>query len=231
MPISLGTSTSVMSLPVLAGALVGWPPSYALAATVPAPPSQGSGFTARSSAPSQRSWASAVPASNAMPKAAVNVLNMLASPPYGCFVIFCGDRLRSTLAGAAALNEVGEEYRKDQHGSDHDDRGVTLDAGQCQAVLEQLDEDEADGGADDGADPAENAGAAEHHRGDDIELEAGAHVRARGADARDEDEAGEPAHETGKRIDRELAAIDCYAGEARRRLVVANGVERAAEGG
>ena len=82
----------------------------------------------------------------------------------------------------------------------------------------------------DAAGAAEDAGAAEHHRGDHVELEAGAHVGARGADPRDEDVAGEPRHQAGEGVDRELVAVDRDAGEARRELVVADRVERAAEG-
>src|SRR5271166_74832 len=53
MPISFGTSTSVISLPARFGGLVGWPPSYGFdagAAAASAP--QASGLVGRSSAPS-----------------------------------------------------------------------------------------------------------------------------------------------------------------------------------
>ncbi len=66
--------------------------------------------------------------------------------------------------------------------------------------------------------------------GDHVELEPGAHVGAGRADPRDEDAAGEPGHEPGEGVDDQLVAVDRDAGEARRELVVADGVERAAEG-
>src|ERR1700689_1697085 len=66
MPISFGTSTTVISLPALSGALAAWPPSYGLAAAgAAAPPaSQASGLVGRSSAPSHLLAAFAAPAAN-----------------------------------------------------------------------------------------------------------------------------------------------------------------------
>src|ERR1700728_1420474 len=67
MPISLGTSTTVISLPALSGALAAWPPSYGLAAAGSAAPlaSQASGLVGRSSAPSHLPAAFAPLAANA----------------------------------------------------------------------------------------------------------------------------------------------------------------------
>ena len=47
----------------------------------------------------------------------------------------------------------------------------------------------------------------------------------------DEDPGGQCRHEAGEAVDGELGAVDRQAGEARRGLVVADGVERAAEAG
>src|ERR1700734_3716956 len=66
MPISFGTSTTVISLPDLSGALVAWPPSKGLAAAGAAAPlaSQASGLVGKSSAPSHLLAAFAPPAAN-----------------------------------------------------------------------------------------------------------------------------------------------------------------------
>ncbi len=78
---------------------------------------------------------------------------------------------------------------------------------------------------------AEDRGAAEHHRGDHVELDAGAHVRARGRNTADEDDRGQARDQAGGAVDQQLGAIDLEAGEARRDLVGADRIGGAAEGG
>src|SRR5688572_2253441 len=58
---------------------------------------------------------------------------------------------------------VTDEDCKDQHGADHDDCAVALNAGERQAVLQCLHEHESEQCADDRATAAEDAGAAKHH--------------------------------------------------------------------
>src|SRR5579863_6193131 len=72
---------------------------------------------------------------------------------------------------------LGESVEGDrQHDDDADDDllDVGRDFQQDEAVEQHADEDRADHGAEDRADAAEQAGAADHHRGDHGELVAGA---------------------------------------------------------
>src|SRR4029079_13098794 len=73
---------------------------------------------------------------------------------------------------------VAQQDRADENGADHHDRAVALDAGQSQTVLQRLHQDETEQRPDDRAASADDAGAAERHGGDDVELEARAHVGA-----------------------------------------------------
>ncbi len=80
-----------------------------------------------------------------------------------------------------------------------------VDAGEREAVAEHADDQRADQRADDRAAPAEQAGAADHHGGDGIEVRGIAGLRADRADAPDQRPAGD-ARRSGRRCRRPTAA-------------------------
>src|SRR5436190_3859925 len=130
----------------------------------------------------------------------------------------------SVSAVAVTAKEVADQNRTDEHEADHHDRAVSFYTGQGQPAAEGLDQGESEDRPQDGPFAAEDAGPAEHDGGDDVELEAGAHVGARRGDARDEDDRGEPGHESGCGVDEEPGAIHRDPGEPGRGLVRAYGV-------
>src|SRR6185503_1998415 len=235
MPMSFGTSTSVISLPARSGALVAAPPSYGFDVILPAPPSQGSGLVGRSSAPCHLSAAKAGAANALARSATLRILSIFSVLPLAKTKFTRSRRRRRRLSSAVAtapvLKEIGDQDGKDQHRPDHDNGGVALDAGKRQPVLQELDKGEAEHRAADRADAAENRRAPKHDRGDDIELQPGSHVGARRGDTRHKDRAGDPGHQSRQRIDHELNAIDLDRRIARRGLVVPDRIERAAKGG
>src|SRR3984893_14857795 len=183
MPISFGTSTSVIGLPALSGAPVGWPPYKGLAAAAAAgPASQASGLVERSSPPSHLSAATATPPAIATPRitsAAVFIVRCFML----CFIMVSSLKRRflrlitpSARDLAASVERTCDQRGRDQDRADDDDGGVALDPGQRQPVLQQLNHDQADDGSPDRPNPAENAGAAENHGGDDVEFVAASHV-------------------------------------------------------
>ena len=89
----------------------------------------------------------------------------------------------------------------------------------------------ADQRADDRAAPAEEAGAADHHGGDGVEVGGLPGLRADAADAADQHPGGDGADQAGERVDRDQRAVGVDAGEARRVGIVAGRVDVAAEGG
>src|SRR6185295_18959705 len=91
-------------------------------------------------------------------------------------------------AASGAVNDRAHQNGDDEHDADDDDGTVSLYAGKSKAILERLYEDEAECRADDRAAAAEDARAALHNAGDDVEFEPGAHVGARCGDARLEDD-------------------------------------------
>src|ERR1700733_1799786 len=212
MPISFGTSTTVISLPDLSGALFAWPPSKGLAAAgAAAPPaSQASGLVGRSSAPSHLLAAFAPPAANDRANiAAAVVVNKLA-------FIF-DSSLDAAIGGVgppkapcsvAAAEGTCDQHRKNKRDADDDDCRVALDARQRQPILEELDHREADQGAPDGAGAAENAGSSQHDRGDHVELVAAPHIHPRGRHPRNQNPGGKTRCEAGQRVDDELDPID-----------------------
>ena len=100
-----------------------------------------------------------------------------------------------------------------------------------EAVAEDADDQRADQRADDRAAAAEQAGAADHHRGDAVEIGGLAGLRADRADPPDQGPAAERADHAGSDIDREQDAVGADAGEPRRVGIVADGIEMASEGG
>src|SRR4030088_885636 len=107
----------------------------------------------------------------------------------------------SVSAVAVTAKEVADENRTDQHEADHHDRAVPFYASQGEPAPEGLDQGESGDGPKEGPFAAKDAGPAENDGGDDVELEPGAHVGARGRDARDEDDRREPGRASGGRVD------------------------------
>src|SRR5579871_5857033 len=103
MPISFGTSTTLISLPALLGGFVGWPPSYftgAAGAGAPAPHS--SGLVGKSSPPSHllAAFAPVAHAASAIAAAVVRrylafiMASFPASPPQAANFAICQSRRR-----------------------------------------------------------------------------------------------------------------------------------------
>ena len=84
--------------------------------------------------------------------------------------------------------------------------------------------------ADDRAAAAEQAGAADHHRGDAVEVGVLAGGRADRADAADQRPAGDRGDEPGEHIDAEQDPVGIDAGQPRSFGIVAGGVDMAAIG-
>src|SRR5215217_8761775 len=127
-------------------------------------------------------------------------------------------------AASGAVNDRAHQNGDDEHEADDDDGTVSLYAGKSKAILQCLYEDEPECRADDRAAPAEDARAAEHHPGDDVEFEPGTHVGARGGDARHEDDCRKCCEKTGAGVNQKFRCVDSYAGIARRHLIGAGSV-------
>src|SRR5438067_5342451 len=119
----------------------------------------------------------------------------------------CSEYILSVSAVTVTAKEIADQDGTDEHEADHHDRAVPFHAGQGQPAAESLDQGESEDGPRDGPLAAEDAGPAEDDGGDDVELEAGAHVGARRRDARDEDDRCEPRHESGCGVDEKPGAI------------------------
>src|SRR5712664_2137645 len=142
--------------------------------------------------------------------------SMRVTPCLGQKPVLLRRDILSVSAVAVTAKEVADENRTDEHEADHHDGAVPFHAGQGQPAAECLDQSESEDGPQDGPLAAEDAGPAEDDGGDDVELEAGAHVGARRGDARDEDDRREPGHESGGAVDEEPGAIDRHPREAGR---------------
>ena len=95
--------------------------------------------------------------------------------------------------------------------------------------MQHADEDGADHRAGDAADAAEQAGAADHHGGDDGELIADAGHRFRRIEPGREHEAGKAGEEADDHIDQHQNALDRQPGQPRRLEIAADRIDVAAE--
>src|SRR5438132_13311057 len=134
------------------------------------------------------------------------------------------------LARAAALAEHAVEPDRDY--DDDADRHL-LDRLRHVEHDKAVEQDAHDEGADDGvadlAAAAEQRGAADHRRGDRLELEALARDRLRCHQTRGEDEGGNADAEAADRIDREGDELDIDAGCPRRFAIAADRIDVASE--
>ena len=135
------------------------------------------------------------------------------------------------LGSRTALEELAEDNRQDEHNSNHYYAGFAANSGKLKAVLEQLDGNDAQNRARNGAASSENTGSAEYHRRNHVKLNAGCGVSARGGYAGGEDKTREPGHEPAEGVNSELGAPDVQPGEASSGFIVAYGVERSSERG
>ena len=93
------------------------------------------------------------------------------------------------------------EHRADDDQPLHHELDVGVDVLKLKDVGEQAEDQDADEGAGEAAAPAHQAGAADHHGGDGVELEAGAGVRLALPVLRDEQDAGDSGQQA-RRADR-----------------------------
>ena len=148
-------------------------------------------------------------------------------------------RIRSRRPGAGEA-QVGHELAQvallDQHGADDDQPlqhqlKVGVDVVELQQVRQQPEDQHADEGSGHAPTPAHQAGAADHHRRDRVELEPGAGVGLALAVLRHEEHRRDAGEQARDRVGGDLGAGDVDAREPRRLLVAADGVDVAAEGG
>ncbi len=122
----------------------------------------------------------------------------------------------------------------DRHGQDDHRAGDHLlperrDADDDQAVGQEADHEGADDGAAYGAPTAGQGGAADHHRGDGVQLVELTQVGGGGGDVGDLQDADHPRAQAGQDVDPGLHALDRYAGQLGGALVAAGRVQPAAE--
>ena len=149
-----------------------------------------------------------------------------------------GGRFRARPRGpqAQVRHDLAEVALLDQHRPDDDQPlqhqlKVRVDVVQLQQVRQQPEDQHADERARHPPAPAHQAGAADHHRGDRVELEPGARVGLALAVLRHEEHRRDPGEHPRDRIGRDLGPRDVDAREPRRLLVAADGVDVAPEGG
>src|ERR1035437_149376 len=118
---------------------------------------------------------------------------------------------------------------------DHDDRAdddvldVGRDLNQVQPVGQHAEDENAHQRAADAADTAGDLAAADHHGGDGIQLLHLAESRLPGNDARGQHHAGDAGEQSADDVDQDLVFDNVDAGEDRRLLVAAHGIDVAAE--
>ena len=123
-----------------------------------------------------------------------------------------------------------ENDRAENHQPPDDLLHVGRDVEQDHPVREHADEEHAEQRSRELALAADDVGAADDHRGDDVEFPADADFRRTGHQARRENEPGDAGDRRADDKDADLHAFDVNAGEASRVLVAAQRVDRTAEG-
>src|SRR5262249_53877745 len=135
----------------------------------------------------------------------------------------------SSLGAAPAGAGVHQPLDQDGDDDDRADRRalpVGRDIHQIEAVADQHHDEYADQGADHRAAAAEQAGAADHHGGDGVELQAGAGDGVDRQDAAGEEDRGDGAEAAGDDIDQHVVAADPQPGDARGLDVGADRIDR-----
>ena len=147
---------------------------------------------------------------------------------------------RSRPGGSRAFGSAHPPFarprpcRSMQHGAEDDQpqRDLPRVQGDVELVHEVGDDPDdrgADQGAADAALTAEQAGAADHHDGDRVELHRLARLGQPGGDPRDEDQGSERGAQAADRVDREQHPAGADPGQARGLEVVPDGVDPPAE--
>ena len=129
----------------------------------------------------------------------------------------------------ALFLEVIYEHRDEQHGALDDVLPGGVEAHEVHAVAQDADYHGAYYGAGQTAHAARHAGAAEDDGRNGVHLVALAGGIEPGAGARGVEDAGDGSKEPDQHVDRKLHPADVYAGEKRGLLVVAHGIDMAAE--
>src|SRR5918998_33657 len=125
--------------------------------------------------------------------------------------------------------ELVEVHGRDQHGSDGDLLPEGLDADDDEAVAEHGRDEDADDGAEDRPDTAEQAGAADHDRRDGVEVVGRVAADGGGAEARQTQEACQAGQRAAEAVDLDQVAVDVDARAPHGLLVGADRVRVAAE--
>src|SRR5271170_1305283 len=155
------------------------------------------------------------------------------TPASACTPPKCLVALRTVRMGARSLNlapsqklalRLVDQHGNDDHRAHRDELPERLDIDEHQTILDDRDDEGAGDRPRDIARTAEQAGAADHNRGDGVEQQGLARLRRAGGEATGVERARDARHDRGEEIDLHRQRADVDAGATRRRLARAHRV-------